>query len=75
MTKLLEKALETVRALPAESQDEIASAMLQLAARDGEPEAIDPAHLPAVLKGLEQAKRGVYSTDAEVEAAFRRFDS
>lgn len=74
MTKLLEKAVEAVRGLPADSQDEIARAMLQLVAHDGEPEVVDPAHLPAVLKGLDQARRGVYSTEAEVEAAFRRFD-
>jgi hypothetical protein len=73
MTKLLEQALEAVRRLPAESQDEIARAMLHLA-RDPEPEPIDPAHLSAVLEGLAQAKRREFATDAEVEAAFRRFD-
>lgn len=74
MTKLLDKALETVRRLPAASQDEIAHAMLHLAERDREPEPIDPAHLPAVLEGLAQAKRGEFATDVEIEAAFRRFD-
>ena len=72
MTKLLEQALEAVRRLPPGSQDEIA--MLQLAASDGEPEEIDAAHLPAVLEGLAQAKRRQFASDAEVEAAFRRFD-
>ena len=74
MTKLLEEALEAVRQLPPDSQDEIARAMLQLAANHGEPEPIDPAHLPAVLQGLDQAKRRQFATDDEVEAAFRRFD-
>jgi hypothetical protein len=74
MTKLLEKALEAVRRLPSESQDEIARAMLNLAAHDGEPEPVDPAHLPAVLEGLAQARSRNFATDAEVEAAFRRFD-
>ena len=73
MTKLLEKALEAVRRLPPRSQDEIARAMLTLA-DEGEPETIDPAHLPAVLEGLAQAKRREFATDDEVEAAFRRFD-
>jgi hypothetical protein len=72
MTKLLEKALEAVRRLPPSSQDEIARAMLNLAGNEGEPEAIDPAHLPSVLEGLAQAKRR--ASDGEVEAAFRRFD-
>src|SRR6266536_3540262 len=74
MTKLLEKALEVVRRLPPDSQDEIAQAMLRLAAGDGEPKEIDAAHLPAVLEGLAQAKRRQFATDAEIEAAFRRFD-
>jgi DNA-binding transcriptional regulator YdaS (Cro superfamily) len=74
MTKLLEQALEAVRRLPPDSQDQIALAMLSLASNDGEPEEIDPAHLPAVLEGLAQAKRHEFATDADVEAAFRRFE-
>jgi hypothetical protein len=74
MTKLLEKALEAVRRLPHDSQDEIALAMLTLSGQEGEPEEIDPAHLPAVLEGLAQARRRQFATDAEVEAAFRRFE-
>jgi hypothetical protein len=74
MTKLLEMALEAVRRLPAKSQDEIAQAMLHLAKTDAEPEPIDPAHLADVLESLAQAKRRQFATDAEVEAAFRRFE-
>jgi len=74
MTKLLEKALETVRQLSPDSQDEIARAMLTLAGGEGEPEEIDPAHLAAVLEGLGQAKRREFASDVEIEAAFRRFD-
>lgn len=74
MAKLLEKALEAVRRLPHDSQDEIALAMLSLSGNDGEPEDIDPVHLPAVLEGLAQAKRRQLATDAEIEAAFRRFE-
>lgn len=74
MTKLLEKALEAVRALPAAAQDDIARTMLALADSQGEPEPIDAAHLSAVLEGLGQIKRGEFASDAEVETAFRRFD-
>jgi DNA-binding TFAR19-related protein (PDSD5 family) len=74
MTKLLEKALEAVRQLPPDSQDEIARAMLSLAGNEREPEDIDPAHLSDVLESLAQAKRREFATDAEVEGAFRRFD-
>jgi hypothetical protein len=75
MTKLLEKALETILQLPPENQDEIARAMLRLAGDEGDLEPIDPANLPDVLDSLAQAKRRHFATDAEVEAAFRRFDS
>jgi DNA-binding transcriptional regulator YdaS (Cro superfamily) len=74
MTKLLQKALEAVQALPPEEQDEIARAMLALAGDDLEPEEIDPAHLSDVLESLAQAKRREFATDAEVEAAFRSFE-
>jgi DNA-binding TFAR19-related protein (PDSD5 family) len=74
MTELLEKAVEAIRKLAPETQDEIARAMLQLAEDDGEPEPIDPADLEAVLEGLAQAERREFASDAEVEAAFRRFD-
>ena len=75
MTKLLEKALEAVRRLSPEEQDEVARAILALAAGDEEMgEEIDPAHLPDVLEGLAQAKRRQFATDSEVEVAFRRFD-
>jgi hypothetical protein len=63
-----------VRRLPTDSQDEIALAMLTLSGHEGEPEEIDPAHLPAVLEGLAQARRRQFATDSEVEAAFRRFE-
>lgn len=74
MTKLLEKALEAVSRLSPDAQDEIARAMLHLAGSGAEPEDIDPDHLPSVLEGLNQAKRREFASDAEVEAAFRRFD-
>jgi hypothetical protein len=74
MTKLLDKAFEAVKRLPAADQDEIAQTILDLAENGGEPEAIDPAHLPAVLEGLAQARRGEFSGVKDVEAAFRRFE-
>ncbi len=74
MTKLLEQALEAVRRLPPESQDDIARAMLHLAKGEAASEAVDPAHLAAILEGLAQAERREFASDAAVEAAFRRFD-
>lgn len=73
MTKLLQQALEAVRLLPPDEQDEIARAMLVLADKEAGPEDIDPAHLGDVLEGLAEARRREFASDAEVEAAFRRF--
>ena len=74
MSKLLEQAIESVRRLPTDSQDDIARTILHLAGSEVEAEPVDPAHLAAVLEGLAQAKRREFATDEEVEAAFRRFD-
>jgi len=43
--------------------------LLNLADGEGEPKAIDPAHLPAVLEGLAQAKRRQFATDDEERRA------
>ncbi len=74
MTKLLEEAIEAVRRLTPDAQDDIARTILQLAESEVEPEPVDSAHLAAVLEGLAQAKRREFASDDEVEAAFRRFD-
>jgi hypothetical protein len=74
MTKLLEQAIEAVRRLPADTQNEIARTILHLAGSEVDVEPVEPAHLAAVLEGLAQAKRREFATDEEVEAAFRRFD-
>ena len=74
MTELLQRAFDTVRRLDPATQDEIARAVLALAGNET-PEPIDPAHLPAVLEGLAQAKRREFATPEQAEAAFRRFDA
>ncbi|MCA1427034.1 MULTISPECIES: hypothetical protein [unclassified Bradyrhizobium] len=74
MTELLDKALKAVRRLPADSQDEIARAMLALSDAGEEAEEVDPGHLAAVLEGLTQANLRQFASDAEIEAAFRRFE-
>jgi hypothetical protein len=56
MTKLLELAVEAVRRLPPETQDDIARALVALAGKDEEPEDIELAHLPAIMEGLAQLR-------------------
>jgi len=74
MNQLLKRALKAVEELPPEQQDEIARAMLSMAETGPAREMIDPDHLSDVLAGLAQADRDEFATEAEVEAAFRRFD-
>jgi len=74
MSTLLDRAFDTVRALPSADQDDIARVMLALAGEDFETEPLDPGHLPSVLEGMAQARLGEFATTAEVEAAFRRYD-
>ena len=73
MNQLLDKALKAVSELPEEEQNEIARLMIDLARPDPTVEPLDPAHRKRVLRGLEQARRGEFATEAEVDEAFRRF--
>src|SRR5438132_12967598 len=74
MTKLLEQAIEAVRRLPADLQDDIARTILHLAESEEQAEPVDPAQLAAVIEGRAQAKRRECATADDVEAACRRFE-
>ena len=51
MADIVERAFEAIRRLAPERRDERAGLLLRLAAEDDDPEAVDPAHLSAVLEG------------------------
>lgn len=70
MTKLLEQAIERVRALPDADQDDAAELLLILAERAVAPERLDAATRDAVREGLEQARRGEFATEEELAALF-----
>jgi predicted transcriptional regulator len=74
MTKLLEKAIAKARALPAEDQDVLGAVMLAFAeeelARIGE---LDDETRAAIREGLEQARRGEFVPEEQIEALWRRF--
>ena len=73
MTKLLEKALEVVRQLPPDSQDEIARAMLMLAGGDGtEPIALSPEERAAIARSRAAAAKGEFATDEQVRAVWTK---
>lgn len=71
MTLLFDKALEAVRGLPPEAQDDIARLVLQLAGSD------DAGALPlsgeerdAISASRAAAARGEFATDEQVRAAW-----
>ena len=73
MTKLMEKALDAVRAWPADRQDEAAKLLLALDRLGPAPYQASPEELTAIDEALEQVERGERASPAEVEAAFARF--
>ena len=75
MTDITIEAIKALTNLSSDRREELAALVLHLAQSDDEPEAIDPADLPGVLKGLEQAKKGQFATVEQIERAFRRFDT
>jgi hypothetical protein len=73
MTKLMEKALDAMRAWPADRQDEAAKLLLALDRLGPGPYQASPEELAAIDEALEQVERGERASPAEVEAAFARF--
>lgn len=73
MTRLLEQAIAKLKTLPEQDQDAIALAIL------GEIDSIevplDDATRAAIRDGVEQARRGEFASDEEMEALWKRFDA
>ncbi len=73
MTKLLEKAIESARALPDEEQDALALAIISMTeAGLGVPD-LDDETRAAIREGLAQAQRGQFASDEEIRALWQRF--
>ncbi len=74
MTRLLEKALETVSELTVEEQDEIARVIFDVIGdADAAPYVLSDGDRAAIEHSRKQAARGEFATDAEVEAVFAKF--
>jgi predicted transcriptional regulator len=74
MTELLERALEAVKKLPAEAQDDIARLVLQFAGvADREPVALSPEERSAIARSKAAADRGEFATDEQVAAVWRKY--
>jgi predicted transcriptional regulator len=70
MTKLLDQAIAKARELPEEEQDALALAILADLETDIEP--LDDETRAAIREGLEQARRGEFVPDEEMEAFWKR---
>ncbi|WP_347341967.1 hypothetical protein [Bradyrhizobium arachidis] len=73
MTKLLDRALEIARSLPADAQDDIARIVLQLTgAEAASPVILSDDERAAIAASKEAAKRGEFATEAQVRATWAK---
>lgn len=72
MTKLLEQAVETMRGLPPEIQDELARMLLQLAGEDQPLLQLSVEEAASFDESLTQADRGEFATDEQVRAIWAK---
>ena len=72
MTDLLERAVQAVRDLPPDAQDEIARLVLQLAGGDEAQIALTGAERVAIARSKAAAARGEFAGDDEVRAVWAK---
>ena len=67
----MEKAIQAIRRLPADRQDELAEAML--AAAETPPVEYSAEQLAAIDEGMADADAGRFASDEDVKSLFARF--
>jgi hypothetical protein len=72
MTKLFEQAIEAVRHLPPEMQDELGRMLLQLAGNDQPPYQLSAEEAASLSESLAQADQGEFATDEQVRAIWAK---
>lgn len=72
MTKLLEHAVEKLRGLPPEIQDDLASVLLQLAGEDDDVVLLSPEEEASFDRSFEQAQRGEFASEAQLRAIWAK---
>ena len=73
MTKLLDEAVEAVRRLPSDDQDDIARAIMQLAGSDlPAPVVLSPEEREAIARSKAAADRGEFATEEQVRAVWAK---
>jgi hypothetical protein len=71
MTKLLDQALEAVRQLPPDEQDDIARIIMQMA-RPDQTVALSPEEREAIARSRAAAARGEFATDEQVRTVWNK---
>ena len=73
MTKLLDRGIAAVSALPPERQDLAGELLLEMA-RSGKPGlALTPEQIADLRESVAEADRGEFAPDEEVREAFQKF--
>jgi hypothetical protein len=72
MTKLFDRAIEAVRNLPPDAQDDIARLLLQLMGDDDAPVALSAEERAAIAVSQAAAGRGEFATDEQVQGAWAK---
>ena len=73
MTNLLDQAVQALRVLPPEDQDDYARLILQLAMAEYEPPTtLTPEERAAIANPKTAAKRGEFATDDEARAVWAK---
>jgi hypothetical protein len=73
MTKLLQDAVEQVKRLPEERQNELAEMLITAAESDLHPYKLNDEEREAVAEAQGQVARGEFASDAEMAALWKRF--
>jgi hypothetical protein len=74
MTELLERAVQTLRALTPETQDAFARILLQLAGDDPTIARLSADEEASFNTSFAQAERGEFATDDEIRAIWAKHD-
>ena len=72
MAELLERAVETMRGLPAETQDALARILLEFAGEDPSIVQLSADDEESLRASLLEAERGEFATDEEIRAIWAK---
>ncbi len=74
MTKMLERGIKAVEALPPDQQDLAGELLLELANAAAPRYSLSPEQIEDVKAAIAEVARGEFATEEEVEEAWKRFE-